>query len=73
MAMSEIDSFYSKFKHLLISGLSANLNIKSEAGKAFVNLTAEVEVLFDVPRSARARNSPSRLRRTARRTAARRE
>ena len=71
--MSEIDSFYFKFKHLLISGLSANLNIKSEAGKAFVNLTAEVEVLFDVPRSARARNSPSRLRRTARRTAARRE
>ena len=72
--MSEIDSFYIKFKHLVLSGQHANLNIKTEAGKAFVNLTVEVEIPPHVSPSfcdARSRTSPSRQRRTARRAAAR--
>ena len=45
MVMSEIDSFFWKFKKLLHSGKNAQLEIKAEAGKALVKLTAEVDVL----------------------------
>ena len=66
MAMSQLDSFIWKFKQLLHSGMNAKLEIKSEAGKAIVNLTAEVETM---PRQSR--NGPARQRRRKRRAAAR--
>ena len=46
MAMSELDSFIVKFKHLLFSGSNASLTLKSKAGKAEVTLSTE---LGDVP------------------------
>ena len=66
MAMSQLDSFIWKFKQLLHSGMNAKLEIKSEAGKAIVNLTAEVETM---PRQSR--NGPAWQRRRERRAAAR--
>ena len=69
MAMSEIDSFIFKFKNLLITGKSATLTIKAEAGKATVNLAAEVDVPpFGFARQP-ARNGPARQRRRERRAA----
>ena len=56
MAMSEIDSFFCKFKNLLHSGNNAQL----EAGKALVKLTAEVEATS--PPGVRFRNGPARQR-----------
>ena len=38
MAQLEIDSFVTKFKYLLYSGLDANLKIETNAGKAWVAL-----------------------------------
>ena len=43
MAMLEIDSFYVKFKNLLLSGRNAILTIKSNDGKAEVNLHVELD------------------------------
>ena len=59
MAMPEIDSFIGKFKNLLLLGMNAHLEIKSEAGKAIVKLTAEEDVCPQHP----ARHGPSRQRR----------
>ena len=44
MALAEIDSFVLKFKNLLLAGINANMTIKSQAGKAFLTLAAEVDV-----------------------------
>jgi hypothetical protein len=57
MAMSEIDSFIWKFKKLLHSGNNAHLEIRSEAGKATVNLNAEAEISFKP--QFQSRNGPS--------------
>ena len=57
MAMSEIDSFYFKFKNLLISGKSANLSLRSEAGKASLSLTVEVELPRDAQANPNAKDS----------------
>jgi hypothetical protein len=70
MDHSEINSFISKFMGLLKSGKNANLNIKSEAGKAFINLNVEVQVEPFVPRH-KPRNGPARQRRREQRAAAR--
>ena len=44
VAMSEIDSFFIKFKQLVYSGKNAHLDVKSEDGKAIVHLTVEAHV-----------------------------
>ena len=67
--MSEIDSFIWKFRKLLHSGNNAHLEIRSEAGKATVNLTAEVEIPFKP--QFQSRNGPARQRRHERRAAER--
>ena len=71
MALSEVDSFIHKFKILLHSGKNSNLTIRSEAGKAFVTLTVEVD---DLPGGhphhhlhSRSRNGPARQRRRQKR------
>ena len=69
MAMSEIDNFIWKFKNLLHAGKKANLSINSEAGKALVTLTVEVNVPPFPSKSFR--NGPSRQRRRIRRAAER--
>ena len=69
MAMPEIDSFIGKFKNLLHLGVNAHLEIKSKAGKAFIKLTAEVDVCPQHP--AQSRHGPSRQRRRERRSAER--
>ena len=66
MAMSQLDSFIWKFKQLLHSGMNAQLELKSEAGKAIVKLTAEIE---NIPKQSR--NGPAQQRRRERRAAAR--
>ena len=71
MAMSEVDSFFFKFKQLLHSGRKAHLEIKSEAGKAVVHLTAEVDVNEDDHHRAQPRNRPARQRRREKRAALR--
>ena len=71
MFMSEIDSFICKFRNLLHSGRNARLEIKSESGKATVNLSAEVEI--PAKQSYQPRNIPARQRRRDRRAAARAE
>ena len=38
MAVSELDSFLLKFKHLLHAGLKASLNVEAENGEAFITL-----------------------------------
>ena len=62
----EIGSFISKFMGLLRSGKNASLNIKSEAGKAYINLSVEVPSLLN----RKPRNGPARQRRRERRAAA---
>ena len=62
-ATAEIDSFYFKFKYLLLCGQDANLNIEAEDGKASVQLSVEV----DVSANLSSRNSPPRHRRRERR------
>ena len=69
MAMPEIESFVFKFKKLLHFGMNATLEIKSEAGKAVLKLTAEVNVL--APPTIQSRNGHSRQRRRKRRAAER--
>ena len=71
MAHSEIDSFVMKFKQIMHSGKKVDLNIKSEAGKAVINLTVEVDVPLQPQRSAQPRNGPARQRRREKRAAAR--
>ena len=72
MARAEIDSFILKFKNLLLTGRSATLVIKSNAGKAEVSLNVE---LGHVPppsgQNQKYPNGPSRQRRRLRRAASR--
>ena len=70
MAMPEIDSFIGKFKNLLHLGINAHLEIKSEAGKAIVKLTAEVHVCPKHP-AQQSRHGPSRQRRREKQAAER--
>ena len=66
LAMSEIDSFIWKFNKLFHSGMDANLEIKSKAGKAVVTLTAEVDVHPPHPHDhVMSWNGPSVQRRRA--------
>ena len=69
MAMPEIDSFIWKFKKLLHSGMNAHLDIRTEAGKAVLTITAEVDV--HPHHCVQSRNGPSRQRRREKRAAAR--
>ena len=79
MRVSELDTFIYKFKNLWQSGYDAHLSAEAHAGKAWVRLGVQLGQapgpLHDehqVPGNARrARDSPSRQRRRARRTAAR--
>ena len=68
MALSEIDSFILKFKNLLHSGNTSNLTLRSEAGKAFITLTVEVDQHARPSHlHLRSRNGPTRQRRRQRR------
>ena len=73
MTMSEIDSFFFKYKNLLIAGKSANLTLRAEAGKATITLAVEVEDLQHVHPNNRPRDGPSRQRRREKRAKARSE
>ena len=70
-AMFEIDSFYLKFKNLLIAGQSANLTFHAEAGKASISLNLEINVSHHVLEDVHVRVGPSRQRRRQRRVEAR--
>ena len=72
MARAEIDSFILKFKNLLLTGRSATLILKSNAGKAEVNLNVEVgHVHPPSGQHQKSRSGPSRQRRRLRRAAQR--
>ena len=75
MNPTELDSFVLKFKHLWRSGLDAHLDLECQAGQAWVGLRVCLghdNCLLPSPYIPRRnRNSPSRLRRRARREAAR--
>ena len=75
MAKMEIDSFILKFKSLLLSGRNPTLVIKSNAGKAEINLNVELEDVSHHPHHEHhlhrgSRNGPFRERRRLRRAAA---
>ena len=66
--MSEIDSYVFMFKQLVLTGKKSHLEIKSEAGKAAVHLSVEVDVLHeqrDQPRNGPARQRPREKRAAA--------
>ena len=69
MIHSEIESFISKFKTIANAGINASLIIKTEAGKATVTLTAEVDVAPTFS-SLLPHGGPARQRRRLRRAAA---
>ena len=67
--LREVNSFVGKFVHLWQSGFNANLNIKSCAGNASINLEIELGQAPFLPPTNHV--SPSRLRRRHRREEAR--
>ena len=75
MARVEIDSFYTKFKHLLNAGYDATISFEARKGEAFVTLHAGLGLLsgkidqgFEQNNGFRKRNrGPSYLRRQDRR------
>ena len=76
MAMSELDSFFVKFKNLWSAGKNASLLIKSLAGKAVVKLEldlgdAPIQPTLHAFHQQRFRNGPARQRRRLRRAAER--
>ena len=74
MTVSELDTFYFKFKNLLLAGKNATLTLKSEAGRAHVNLDVDLGHLLAraVPQQPhQVRNGPARMRRRERRAEAR--
>ena len=73
MACQEIDSFILKYKNLMSARRNARLNIQAKAGKAYVNLSVELEhpAGCDHPQNHRSKNGPARQRRRLRRAAAR--
>ena len=70
MAFPEIDSFVLKYKNLLLAGIDANLTIISQAGKAVLTLTAEVDVSHPHPRHVGVARVRRHERRAAERAAA---
>ena len=70
MATSELESFVRKFTLLCRSGITANLQAKTNAGKVWVSLHAE---LGPVQHSHHRHHGPARERRRARRATARAE
>ena len=76
MSVSELDTFYFKFKNLLLAEKNATLSLKSDAGRAQVTLSVDLGHLLLEPGPQhvhQVRNSPSRQRRRERRAAARRQ
>ena len=74
MNLSEIDSFYFKFKNLLIAEKDATLTLKSESGRGQVTLSVDLGHLLSRDGTHpphHARNGPSRSRRRERRGEAR--
>ena len=74
MTVSELDTFYFKFKNLLLAGKNATLTLKSEAGRSHVNLDVDLGHLLAraVPQQPhQVRNGPARMRRRERRAEAR--
>ena len=74
MAVSEIDTFYFKFKNLCVAGINATLTLHSEEGRAQVTLNADLGHLrpgVGPKQQPHGRNGPARVRRRARRAAAR--
>ena len=74
MAVSEIDTFYFKFKNLCVAGINATLTLHSEEGRAQVTLNADLGHLGPVVSPSQhphGRNGPARVRRRERRAAAR--
>jgi hypothetical protein len=67
MGHNELDSFFLKFKNLRQAGWNAKLTLDSNHGKLEVNLSVE---LGDAHVFRKSKNSPSRQRRRARRSAA---
>ena len=76
MVHHELDSFYVKFKNLLLSEKDATLTLKSEAGRALITLSVDLgHVLSEEDQlpPSRHRNGPARERRLEKRAAARNE
>jgi hypothetical protein len=76
MNLSEIDSFFFKFKNLLISEKDATLTLKSEAGRAQVTLSVDLGHLHSRPGHPHhhdASNGNSRSRRQERQAATRKQ
>ena len=77
MVVSDLDSFYFKFKNLLYSEKDATLTVKAEAGRVQVSLSADLGHVLSVDPSLyhhehpHCRNGPSQQRRRARRAEAR--
>ena len=74
MALSELDSFYFKFKNLLFAEKNATLTLKSEAGRAQVTLYVDLGHVLSGPGPHLphdARNGTSRSRRREQRAEAR--
>ena len=75
MTLSEIDSFYFKFKNLLVAEKDATLTLKSESGRTQVTLSVDLDHLLSPEQHGvhhHARNGLSRQRRRERRAEARR-
>ena len=74
MVQQELDSFYFKFKNLLLAEKDATLTFKSEAGRASVTLALDLghvlSGLDQLPQGGH-RNGPARQRRREKRAAAR--
>jgi hypothetical protein len=75
MVVSDLDSFYFKFKNLLHAEKDAILTVKSEAGRVHVSLSADLGHVLSAhpPRHHYPRSGPSQQRRRARRAEARAE
>jgi hypothetical protein len=75
MVVSDLDSFYFKFKNLLHAEKDAILTVKSEAGRVHVSLSADQGHVLSAhpPRHHYPRSGPSQQRRRARRAEARAE
>ena len=75
MAQWELDSFYFKFKNLLLAEKHATLTLKAEAGRAFVSLSLDLGHILSGPDQIPGglRNGPARQRRREKRAAARNE
>ena len=74
MTVYELDSFYFKFKNLLLAEKNASLTLKSEAGRAEVTLSVDLgHLLLEAgPQKAQSgRHGPARKRRREVRAAAR--